>query len=70
MLLTSPAGAPQGRATPATPPTVLVVDDEPVARLSLMVRLTRLGYRVFEAEDGKRGLELLRRKRPGDRGKG
>ena len=64
MLLTSPSGAAQGRATPATPPTVLIIDDEPVARLSLMVRLTRLGYRVVEAGNGKMGLELLRRERP------
>jgi sigma-B regulation protein RsbU (phosphoserine phosphatase) len=64
MLLTSQSGIPKGPATPATPPTVLIIDDEPVARLSLMVRLTRLGYRVIEAGDGKTGLELLRRERP------
>jgi sigma-B regulation protein RsbU (phosphoserine phosphatase) len=43
---------------------VLVVDDEPVARISLAARLTRLGYRVLEAGDGRVGLELLRRERP------
>ena len=44
--------------------TVLVVDDEPIARLSLSARLKRLGYRVIEAGDGRVGLDLLRRERP------
>lgn len=44
--------------------TVLVVDDEPTARMALAARLKRLGYRVIEAEDGKAGLEALRRERP------
>jgi len=70
MPLTSPSGAPQSSAAPATPHTVLVVDDKPVARISLAARLKRLGYRGLEAEDGKRGLELLRRERSGDRGEG
>jgi sigma-B regulation protein RsbU (phosphoserine phosphatase) len=46
------------------PSTVLVVDDEPVSRVSMAVRLKRLGYRVLQAEDGSAGLELLRRERP------
>lgn len=45
-------------------PTVLVVDDEPTARMALVARLKRLGYRVIEAGDGKAGLEALRRERP------
>lgn len=52
------------RACRVSSPTVLVVDDEPVTRLRLTARLTRLGYRVIEACDGKAGLELLRRARP------
>lgn len=44
--------------------TVLVVDDEPTARMALAVRLKRLGYRVIQAGDGKAGLEALRRERP------
>jgi sigma-B regulation protein RsbU (phosphoserine phosphatase) len=44
--------------------TVLVVDDEPIARVALAARLKRLGYRVIEAADGKAGLEALRRERP------
>lgn len=44
--------------------TVLVVDDEPTARIALAARLKRLGYRVIEAVDGKSGLEALRRERP------
>jgi len=48
----------------ASPQTVLVVDDEPVARLSLTARLKRLGYRVLEAGDGRAGLALLQHERP------
>jgi phosphoserine phosphatase RsbU/P len=44
--------------------TVLVVDDEPTARIALAARLKRLGYRVIEAVDGKSGLDALRRERP------
>lgn len=44
--------------------TVLVVDDEPTARIAMAARLKRLGYRVIEAVDGKSGLDALRRERP------
>ncbi|MDF0651173.1 MAG: SpoIIE family protein phosphatase [Nitrospira sp.] len=54
---------PRNVETPA-PQTVLVVDDEPTARVALAARLKRLGYRVIEAGDGKAGLEALRRERP------
>lgn len=60
----------ESSATPArpaglsAPQTVLVVDDEPTARMALTARLKRLGYRVIEACDGKAGLEALRRERP------
>lgn len=40
------------------------MDDEPVTLLRLATRLKRLGYRVLQAEDGKAGLEVLRRERP------
>ena len=46
------------------PYTVLVVDDEPTARLALSARLKRLGYRVIEAGDGKGALTVLRQERP------
>ncbi|NOU11454.1 MAG: response regulator, partial [Nitrospira sp.] len=46
------------------PQTVLVVDDEPTARIALTARLKRLGYRVIEAVDGKAGLDALRREQP------
>ncbi|MDF0675106.1 MAG: SpoIIE family protein phosphatase [Nitrospira sp.] len=51
-------------AEASEPQTVLVVDDEPTARVALAARLKRLGYRVIEAGDGKAGLEVLRRERP------
>ncbi|TKS61759.1 MAG: hypothetical protein EWM72_00161 [Nitrospira sp.] len=56
MPLTSPSGAPQSRAAPAPPHTVLVVDDELLARISLAARLTRLGYWGLEAGDGRVGV--------------
>lgn len=52
------------QTTQVAPHTVLVVDDEPTARLALATRLKRLGYRVIQAGDGKAGLEVLRRERP------
>ena len=48
---------------PATA-TVLLVDDEPVSRLSMAARLKRMGLRVLEAGNGKEGLAILRRERP------
>lgn len=47
-----------------TPQTVLIIDDEPTARVALAARLKRLGYRVLQADDGKVGLDILRRERP------
>lgn len=44
--------------------TVLIVDDEPTARIAMASRLKRLGYRVLQAGDGKAGIEVLRRERP------
>jgi sigma-B regulation protein RsbU (phosphoserine phosphatase) len=44
--------------------TILLVEDDLVARTSMSVRLTRLGYRVLEAENGREGLEVSRRERP------
>ncbi len=52
---------------PALPPavaTVLLVDDEPVSRLSMAARLKRMGLRVLESDNGKEGLAILRRERP------
>lgn len=44
--------------------TILLVEDEPVTRASMAARLMRLGYRVFEAENGREGLDVARRERP------
>lgn len=51
-------------AAPSATATVLLVDDEPVSRLSMAARLKRMGLRVLEAGDGKEGLAILRRERP------
>ncbi len=45
-------------------PTVLIVDDERVTRLSMAARLARMGVRVIEASSGQEGLDLLRREHP------
>ena len=46
------------------PQTVLIIDDEPTARVALAARLKRLGYRVLQADDGQAGLDMLRCERP------
>jgi sigma-B regulation protein RsbU (phosphoserine phosphatase) len=51
-------------AVPPATATVLLVDDEPVSRLSMAARLKRMGLRVLEAGNGKEGLAILRRERP------
>jgi len=45
--------------TPATPPTVLVVDDDPSLRRTLELRLREEGCRVLTAESGERALALV-----------
>ncbi len=44
--------------------TILLVEDEPVTRASMAARLTRLGYRILEAENGRVGLDVARREHP------
>lgn len=44
-----------------TPPTILVVDDEPDLRLALRTVLERAGYRVSEAVDGRDALRVFHR---------
>lgn len=39
--------------------TVLVIDDDPLIREMLNDSFKEAGFRVFAAEDGKKGLELL-----------
>lgn len=43
---------------------VLVVDDDPVIVNLLKLRLTKAGYEVFTAEDGKQGLVLAQENVP------
>ena len=43
---------------------VLVVEDEAALRLALVDKLTRAGFEVFEAKDGKSGLEMSLTKKP------
>jgi two-component system KDP operon response regulator KdpE len=48
----------------ASPPTVLVVDDEPPIRRLLRTTLTAAGYRVAEAETAAEGLRSLAVEKP------
>ena len=50
---------PPVRVSPATPPRVLVVDDESTIRVALRRFFTRLGCEVEEAGDGDRALEMI-----------
>jgi DNA-binding response OmpR family regulator len=43
------------------PLTILVIDDEPTLRLMFRTTLVAEGYRVDEAPDGARGLEIAQR---------
>ncbi len=51
---------PQNIDTPEKPPAILVVEDEDVSRRVVCEILASQGYRVLDAENGKRALELFR----------
>lgn len=47
--------------------SILIVDDEPVVRKGLKVRLAELGFefsRIYEASGGHEGLEIIQEKKP------
>lgn len=44
--------------------TILIVEDEPDIVELLQYNLEREGYRVFNAQDGERGLQIARTRRP------
>jgi DNA-binding response OmpR family regulator len=46
------------------PPTILVVDDDPVIQKLLAVNFEMEGYRVVTAGDGVEGIERVHRDRP------
>lgn len=48
----------------STSPTVLVIDDSPVVRRYLRLRLESAGWDVAEAEDAFAGLRAMREMRP------
>lgn len=54
----------QAPGSPQAGAIILLIDDEPVARLSLAGRLKHMGYRVLEASNGVEGLDVIRRERP------
>jgi DNA-binding response OmpR family regulator len=51
-------------STVAHRPLVVLVDDEPAIRETVSFILDMEGFEVATAEDGERGLELVRRLRP------
>jgi CheY-like chemotaxis protein len=44
--------------------TILCVDDEPTQLMLLRLALTRAGYRVLEAPDGQKGIEIAVEHKP------
>jgi two-component system, cell cycle response regulator DivK len=44
--------------------TVLIVEDSEDARYFMRLELEQLGYRIVEAEDGEKALEVAERERP------
>ncbi|MCI0421053.1 MAG: response regulator [Acidobacteria bacterium] len=53
----------QSEGDPASPATVLVVDDEPAIRSLLTRFLSKSGYTVLESADGRDALEQLRQRK-------
>ncbi len=43
------------------PATILLIDDEKLARMVTRRRLERLGHRILEAENGRQALEIMQR---------
>jgi CheY-like chemotaxis protein len=50
---------------PATPPTIVVAEDNADQRSLYVSLLTGVGYRVVEAADGTEAVDIVRRERPG-----
>jgi len=48
--------------TKSTPPSVLIVDDEPLVRELFRLALQSVGFETFEAGDGEQALAFLRRR--------
>lgn len=55
------ADAPESR----TAQGILVIDDEPVLRMTFKHILEEEGYRVWVAKDGREGLRIFEERRPG-----
>src|SRR6185369_9747577 len=60
----NPESPQRGRADAGTARRVLVIDDERSIRMLCRVNLAASGMKVYEASDGRQGLELARRERP------
>lgn len=45
-------------------PSILIVDDEPMTRNLLRLMLERAGFRILEAEDGLRALQMVAEQAP------
>jgi two-component system, cell cycle response regulator DivK len=61
----TPAAAPRATSAATRDRTrVLVVDDEPITRLLVKALLVRHRYEVFQAGNGREGIEVARRERP------
>ena len=48
----------------ASPPKILIIDDEATIRQSFADYLEDIGYQTFTAEDGRMGLDVMKREQP------
>src|SRR5439155_519615 len=53
-------GSADGRGDAVKPPSVLLIDDEPLMRLSMLDALKAVGYDVHAAATGQEGLEKIK----------
>lgn len=57
--LTSIAGLPVGQASKDTPDVVLIVEDEPIVRMSISDALLQASFQVLASSNGTEALELI-----------
>ncbi|MDT7041899.1 PP2C family protein-serine/threonine phosphatase [Candidatus Nitronereus thalassa] len=58
-LMTEEPGFEKAISGSSSPSTILLVDDEKLARMVTRRRLERLGHKIIEAEDGKQAMAIL-----------
>lgn len=64
MLAPDPRRAPAALETPEDRPLALIVDDDPISRMTLRKHIERCGYEVVLSANGREGLERFAERRP------